>query len=466
MSTHVRPALAAALAAVLLAPVAALPALGPRYGGTLRVGVQELPPAVPGVPRSADQRLLAAMVHATLARSGPDGQPVPELAEGWNSAASGREWALRLRQPSAFHDGEPVTAADAVRSLRRFLRSASPAAEQMAATLAGGAAFRERATEALAGVEARGTGTVVLRFDAARPLPLAPLTASAAAITSGAGAGAGPFAPSAFIAGQRASLAAAAVHVRGRPYLDRVEVAAGAEPAIAADLGAGRLDLAAGGQGGPLASVLLLAVDRGQSPFDRAPVRAAVAAAVDRENLVRHLVPGGASDTLLLPPGLLPHLAAEEGRPSAAARATVTMAVSREVPSLLSQRVVAHLADVGLRVSAEPRGTARLFTGPRAPLTLWLWAPEVPEPALALHELARLFPGQAEVDQALAAAGLETDLDRRRALLHKAEAALLRADVLVPLAAVPTSFRAAPRLQGVRVDGGGRILVEDAWWQP
>jgi MarR-like DNA-binding transcriptional regulator SgrR of sgrS sRNA len=453
------------LAAALLAPALARPALGPRYGGTLRIGVQALAPAAPGVPRSADERLLAAMVHATLARPGPEGQPVPELAEGWSSAASGREWSLRLRQPAAFHDGEPVRAADVVRSLRRFLRSPSPAAARMAQALTGGAAFRRRASESLPGVEARETRTVVLRFDVARPLPLAPLTAAAAAVTGGTGAGAGPFAP-ALIAGQRASFAAAAMHVRGRPYLDRVEMAAAEEPAIAADLRSDRLDLAAGGEGGPLASVLLLAIDPRQPPFDRPPVRAAVAGAVDRANLVRHLVPGGSSDTLLLPPGLLASFPAGSARPGAAVRAQPIMAVSREVPFLVSQRVVAHLAEVGLRVAAEPRSAGRLFTGARAPLSLFLWSPEVPEPALALHELAGLFAAQPQVDELLAAADVELALDRRRALLHKAEAALLRADVIVPLAAVPTSFRAAPRLQGVRVDGGGRILVEDAWWEP
>jgi hypothetical protein len=321
----------------------------------------------------------------------------------------------------------------------------------MAQTLAGGTAFRKRATETLAGVDARGAATVVLRFDVPRPLPLAPLTAAAAAVTGDSGAGAGPFAPAAVIAGQRASFAAAAMHVRGRPYLDRVEVAKAEQAAIAADLRSGRLDLAGGGRGGPLASILMLAVDPTRPPFDRPPARAAVAAAVDRANLVRHLVPGGAADTLLLPPGLLPPLPAETPRPAPEVRAQATMAVSREVPFLLSQRVVAHLADIGLHVVAEPRAPARVLTGPRPALTLWLWSPEVPEP---------------DVDQALAAADLELDLDRRRALLHRAEAALSRAFVLLPLAAVPTSFRAAPRLQGVRVDGAARILVEDAWWEP
>lgn len=406
------------------------------------------------------------MAHETLVQSGPEGQPLPELAASWSSAASGREWTLKLR-PAAFHDGAAVAAPDVVRSLRRFLRSASPAAARMAEALSGGADYRSRASEALPGIEARGAGTVVLRFDVARPLPLAPLAAMAAAVTSSGGAGAGPFAPAGVIPGRRASFAAAAMHVRGRPYVDRVELFAVPETSLAAELQSGRLDLAPGGRGGPLASVLLLAIDPTRPPFDRLPARAAVAAAVDRENLVRHLIPGGESDTLLLPPSLLAPLPPEPAAPaSPGLHAQATLVVSREVPSLVSQRVVAHLSDLGLQVIAQPRSPARVVEGPPAALRLWLWSPEVAEPGLALRELAAMAPPEPELQQALAAAEGELDLDRRRALLHRVEAALRRACVLVPLAAVPASFRAAPRLRDVRVDSAGRILIEDAWWEP
>jgi ABC-type transport system substrate-binding protein len=461
-----RPGRALLVPAFLALATSSWSAFGPRYGGTLRVGVTDLPAPEPAVPRSADERLLAAMAHETLVQSGPEGQPLPELAASWSSAASGREWTLKLR-PAAFHDGAAVAAPDVVRSLRRFLRSRSPAGARLAEALSGGAAYRSRTSEALAGVEARGASAVVLRFDSARPLPLAPLAALAAAITSSGGAGSGPFAPAGVIPGRRASFAAAAMHVRGRPYIDRVELTAVAEAALAAELQSGRLDLAAGGRGGPLASVLLLAIDSTRPPFDRPAARAAVAAAVDRANLVHHLLPGGESDTLLLPPLLLPPLPAEPVAPAPPGpRAQVTLVVSREVPSLVSQRVVAHLSDLGLQVIAQPRSASRVLEGPPATLRLWLWSPEVAEPGLALRELAALVPPQAEVAQALDAADAELDLDRRRALLHRAEAALRRAGVLVPLAAVPTSYRAAPRLRDVRVDTAGRILLEDAWWEP
>src|SRR5262249_62164106 len=129
--------------------------------------------------------------------------------------------------------------------------------------------------EALPGIEDRAGGTVVLRFEGIRPLPLAPLAAVAAAITSSGDAGAGPFAPAGVIPGRRASFAAAAMHVRGRPYVDPLALTAVPQTSLAAELQSGRVDLAPGGRGGPLASVLLLAIDSTRPPFDPAPQPAA-----------------------------------------------------------------------------------------------------------------------------------------------------------------------------------------------
>jgi ABC-type transport system substrate-binding protein len=457
---------AALTLAALAAPLAAGGALGPRYGGALRVGVLELPLPAPAFCRSADERLLSGLLHETLVQAGPEGHPLPALAAGWTSAASRREWTLQVRDGAAFHDGAPVTADDAVRSLRRFLRSPSPAADQLAQSLAGGAAFRARATEDLPGLEGRPPRAVVLRLEQARALPLAPLAAAAAAVTGPGGAGAGPFAPAAVITGRRAGFVAAAMHVRGRPYVDRVELTAVPETALAGELSSGRIDLAPGGREGPLAAVLLLAVDSTRPPFDRAGARAAVAASVDRANLVRHLLPGGEPGESLLPVPLLAPLPGSPGRAASTLRAAVTLAVSREVPSMVSQRVVAHLADLGLQVTVEARAPSRVLEGPPATLRLWIWSPEVPEAGLALRELARMGPRLTAVDEALAAAEAAPDLDQRRAAHYRAEAALRATHAVVPLAAVPASYRAAARLRGVRVDLAGRVRVEDAWWEP
>lgn len=60
-------------------------------------------------------------------------QPVPVLAESWESNADGTEWTFRVRQGVTFHDGTPLTADDVVYSFRRLLdpATASPAAGEI-----------------------------------------------------------------------------------------------------------------------------------------------------------------------------------------------------------------------------------------------------------------------------------------------------------------------------------------------
>jgi len=151
-----------ALLGLALIPWAAGAALGPRYGGELAVAVAELPESLePGVPRGAAEGLLAALVHETLVAGGPDGVPVPRLARGWASGAGGREWTLRLAEGAAFHDGKPVTAIEAARSLRRFLRAAGAAPAVLVGHSMGGAIAQAVALaqpDALRGLALVGTG--------------------------------------------------------------------------------------------------------------------------------------------------------------------------------------------------------------------------------------------------------------------------------------------------------------------
>ncbi len=280
-----KPALAS-LAALALLPWAAGAALGPRYGGELTVGVVELPDSLdPDLPRGAGQSLLAGLVHETLVGCGPDGVPVPRLARSWASSGGGREWTLRLADGSAFHDGKPMTATDVVRSLRRFLRSGSPAAQRFAETLEGGLAYRTRGSEEVGGLLAVDDSRLTLRLAEAVPLPFAPLSATAAAITSASGAGAGPFAPTAFLPGKSRLFTAFGAHLAGRPYLDQVQLLASPEPQSAeAALQAGRAGLIPRIGNTPrsyLGGTLLLILDPDHPPFDRLPARSAVAATLE-----------------------------------------------------------------------------------------------------------------------------------------------------------------------------------------
>ncbi len=439
-------------------------ALGPRYGGELTVAVATLPAL--GEPSSAPgiaERTLGSLVHETLVRLEPGGAPAPALARTWSAGAEGREWTLSLAPQARFHDGSPVTAADAVRSLRRFLRSPSSAAERLAAQLAGGLPFREGSTSDLPGLAAPDPLHVVLRLVSPVPAPLAPLAAPGAAVTSASGAGAGPFAPGARTP-RRLELSAFVDHVRGRPYLDHVAlVALGDAEAAQAELDAGRAQVVLGGEteAGP-AGVLLLVLDPARAPLQRAEARQSVVASIDTRALVEHLVPGGEPRTGLVPPRLLTPL--EAATPvRGAVSGSLEIAVSRDVPAAVSQRVLACLSDLGLDARVRPLDPAQALAAPAAARLLW-WSPEVAEPGLALREVAALLPGADRT--ALDAADRERDPDRRRALLHRADAALRASWALVPLASVPLPFHGRASVHGLRADQGGALLLEDAWREP
>jgi hypothetical protein len=360
-----------------------------------------------------------------------------------------------------FHDGTAVGAADAVRSLRRFLRSPSPAGAALAARLEGGAAYRGRATDQLAGLVEADPLTVVLRLREASPSALSYLAAHAAAITSARGAGAGPFVPTtASPMRGRAAFVAFGGHVRGRPFLDGVALhAAGSAPS-----GEGPAAITPAVGPGPLAATLLLVLDPAHPAFARVGPRRDVAAAIDRADLVRNFVPGGALATSPLPRSLLP--AAPEAEPAARRRplaGAIVVAVSSEVPAVISQRVVAYLEAAGLHASALETPPEKVWTTPAA-ARLVAWTPEVPDPLLALDELAGLVSWGGR--DALARAMAESDRDGREALLHRAEAALRDQAIVLPLAALPLGYRSRPGVHGIYVDAGGRIRLESAWVEP
>jgi ABC-type transport system substrate-binding protein len=456
-------------AAWLAVATAAAAALGPRYGGEAAVAVVDLPASLdPASPRSAGARTALGLVHETLLALGPDGLPRPSLASGWTSAADGLAWTLRLQPGASFHDARPVTAEDAVRSLRRFLRAPSAAAERLATSLDGGPAFRAGSSQRLEGLARAGELELVLRLAFPGALPLAPLASPAAAVTSVSGAGAGPFVPASAPAAGRLSATAFGGHARGRPFLDRVQLVVVPDPRAAAnELLARRLDVAPGeGDAAALAATLLLALDDARPPFDRLEARRALAEVARGAALVRDLVPGADPTPALLAPSLLPRLGgpAPEGGPAPRVEGRVALTVACEVPPLVSQRLVALLRTVGLELIPSVVGAPDAVAAGGA--RLLVWCPEVAEAGVALEELASLVPSSRSLKETLEAAAREADPDRRRVLLLQAEQALREEARLVPLGALPVAYAARPGLHGLAVNASGRLVLEDAWLEP
>jgi peptide/nickel transport system substrate-binding protein len=77
----------------------------------------------------------ARMVYEPFVAADSAMQPIPWLAESWESNDTGTEWTFHVRQGVKFHDGSPLTADDVVYTFRRLLdpATASPAASELGA---------------------------------------------------------------------------------------------------------------------------------------------------------------------------------------------------------------------------------------------------------------------------------------------------------------------------------------------
>jgi peptide/nickel transport system substrate-binding protein len=106
-----------ALAACATAPAAALAAAG----GAITIGIPLEPPNLDPSATSAEAThdVLYANVFEGLTRIAEDGRVVPALARDWTVSDDGLHYRFRLRAGVHFHDGTPLTAADARFSLER-----------------------------------------------------------------------------------------------------------------------------------------------------------------------------------------------------------------------------------------------------------------------------------------------------------------------------------------------------------
>lgn len=95
----------------------------PVRGGQLRLGLEGGASADTLDPALAAASVLFVVAHCwgdTLIESHPEtGEPLPSLAESWTPSADAKEWTFKIRKDVRFHDGKPLTVADAVETLRR-----------------------------------------------------------------------------------------------------------------------------------------------------------------------------------------------------------------------------------------------------------------------------------------------------------------------------------------------------------
>ncbi|MBW8812851.1 MAG: hypothetical protein JF588_05440 [Caulobacterales bacterium] len=116
----------------------------------------------PGGKRDANTDDVLAHVVEGLVAYRENGEIAPMLAKGWTVSPDGRTYTFALRTGVVFHNGQPMTAADVVWSIRRYLQ---PATRWRCA-----AEFGPQGIARVLSVTAPDPQTVVLTLD--RPAPL------------------------------------------------------------------------------------------------------------------------------------------------------------------------------------------------------------------------------------------------------------------------------------------------------
>ena len=107
------------LVAGVLQPSAAQ--TGPRYGGTLRAGMQTDPVGLdPHLTTATATRNMMENVYDTLVMVSSEGRYVPGLAESWETSADGLTWTFQIRRGVKFHNSRAMTAEDAAYSINRI----------------------------------------------------------------------------------------------------------------------------------------------------------------------------------------------------------------------------------------------------------------------------------------------------------------------------------------------------------
>lgn len=102
---------------------------GPRYGGTLTIGMKgDALTLDPMVTTDEYSKPVESLVYNSLVKLGPNQQIEPSLAKSWSISPDGLVYTFQLVPGVRFHDGSTMTAQDVVYSFHRIMSTklASP----------------------------------------------------------------------------------------------------------------------------------------------------------------------------------------------------------------------------------------------------------------------------------------------------------------------------------------------------
>ena len=492
----------------------------PQYGGTLVFGAESMGDSFDiGFWHGFGGVHVIDTIGEGLVRADfENGGAVPGLAESWEISDDGLVYTFHIREGMAFHDGEPVTAAAIVRSMKRPISPDDPS------YIEGMYMYGNQGTSNWESLEAVDEHTVVLTLMQPNATQLLVFSRPDGIIISpkaldeyGTEVGlnmsaAGPYKIERFVPGQEAVLVANEDYWAGRPYVDRIVIRAFPdEAAILAALEAGEVDMTLYA---PFASVprlqgsdhirvevgaplvdLFVGANVAKEPFDNLLLRQAVNYALDRESLIE----AGLNGFAQMPASLLGPLDLgfdESGRevsvydPDRAreliAESGVDMPLAIEVAyennrfwPQLAELVAADLEAVGFDVTLD-RLDAGSFWGKvgdgQVQLSLNQRSTFMPDPHDKAILMARAGAEGSQtqhqaldtVDEidALVTAGISTvDSMEREAIYKEFQALMLEQLPYIYIGYLTPPIFVNARVQNVETFGtaGGRINLREVW---
>lgn len=488
------------LAACALAPAADAPV------PPLRVTVAAEPESLdPALARSVSAVFVCRQLFEGLVELDPETlEPLPASASSWEVSDGGRTWRFRLGA-RRWSDGTPVTSADFARAWRRALdpRLAAPYAYLLFGIRGARAAYEGKGDPAAIEIEAPDPGTLVARLERPDPSFAALLSfPTFFPVPKGAEADAAWTEPGRIVSNGPYRLAAR----RRQRDLDLAESEGygGARPAIPAarilvieDLNTGVMmfrageadwvrDLPAsqipalrplpGFSSAPYLGTYFYRVNVRRKPFDDPRVRRALGRSIDRDLLVKALLPGGeAPARSFVPPGLPPYdpPAGPAFDPEAARKDLAdagfpggrgfpafsilfsTSETHRRIAEAISGMWSKHLGVAADLKPMEAKAALEATQKGDYDVARSSWIADVPDPMnfLEIFESGsgnnRTGWASGPYDGLLASARDEADPARRAATLARAEAILLDGGPILPIHVYANQALVSPRIRGL-----------------
>ncbi len=127
-----------------------------RHGGIYRLPLDIMPTSLdPAYIEDVFGISVAHQIYDGLVQYGPYLNVLPAIARDWQIEEQGKVLRFHLRKEATFHDGEPITASDAVFSLMRLFRiDPAPSILSHLLYIAGSEEYRAKKTDTIRGLKA------------------------------------------------------------------------------------------------------------------------------------------------------------------------------------------------------------------------------------------------------------------------------------------------------------------------